>query len=505
MIGGAPIEGLEGEPRGTRSWQALLGAVFGSGRLWIGVVWGATLGAAVVAIFQGPNEAVKVGGLLVVLASLAGVAGVVLRGFRRLLLAVVLLDTVIRVDVHLFFRPAVGDMGGLGGLNLSLTTLALAALYGSWLIGLLSDPRTTPRPHLVAAASALAYVALVALTAFFASDPVLAAFELGVLVQALLILVYVVSMVRTRVEVVFVVSTLFVGVLIESLITILTGVTHTQFSFYGITNGIDPVHQVGRVWRAGGTLGGPNAAAAMLVVLLAPAFAVGLSRYRSALRLLAQVSFGLGAVALIITRSRGGWISLTLACIVVLIVMTYRGKVSKRALAGVAVAFVIACSVTLPLVIARIQSDDDGALASRGPLNAIAGRMIRTNPVLGVGPNNFAVELPNYVTPVESREWLFTVHNQYLLVWSEGGTFVFLAFLAFLLTGLHAGRKAVRYGDDLSTPIALGLTAGLAGRMLHMTIDLIAARPAVQTLWVTVALLIALALLSRREAVAVGS
>lgn len=505
MIGDRPLEGAGTGARIAGSWRGFLDAAFGSGQLWAGVLWGAMLGAALVMLFHGPTESLKIGGLMVLAASLAGIVSVMVRGLRQLLLIVVLLDTVMEVDFNLFYRPDVGDLGGLGGLNLSATTLALAGLYGAWLIGLLGAPRTTLKPLLAGAASALVYAVLVAVVAIFANDPVLAAFEVGIVLQALLVFVYLVSTVRSRWAVKFIIATLFVGLIAQSVITIASGVMHMQFDFLGVSNHIHEEFRTGRVWRAGGTLGSPNAAAALFVVLLAPAFAIGLSRHRSTLTLLAQVSFGLGLVALVVTRSRGGWISLGIACLLVLVVMAHRRNLSKRAVAMLVGAALIALPFALPLVASRIQSDDDGALASRGPLNAMAFRMIGANPILGVGPNNFAAELPNYTTAAESGAWLFTVHNQYLLVWSEGGILVFLAFLLFLATGLLAGLKTIRRGDDLLATIALGLTAGLVGRMLHMTVDLIAARPAVQTLWVTIAVLTVLAMASGRGVTTVGS
>jgi len=56
------------------------------------------------------------------------------RSLQRFLLAVVILDIPIEFGTYLFYRPLDAARGALKGLSISATTLALAALYISWVV-----------------------------------------------------------------------------------------------------------------------------------------------------------------------------------------------------------------------------------------------------------------------------------------------------------------------------------------------------------------------------------
>jgi hypothetical protein len=49
-----------------------------------------------------------------------------------------------------------------------------------------------------------------------------------------------------------------------------------------------------------------------------------------------------------------------------------------------------------------------------------------------------------------------------------------------------------RLSDPLFSPVALALTAGLLGQMVHMSVDIFQSRPQVQLLWLVAALLVAM-------------
>src|SRR5580692_8290979 len=57
---------------------------------------------------------------------------------QKVLLAVVILDIPIQFGTHLFSHESNAMMGALGGWNLSATTIALTALYLSWLVRILA-------------------------------------------------------------------------------------------------------------------------------------------------------------------------------------------------------------------------------------------------------------------------------------------------------------------------------------------------------------------------------
>jgi len=88
--------------------------------------------------------------------------------------------------------------------------------------------------------------------------------------------------------------------------------------------------------------------------------------------------------------------------------------------------------------------------------------------VLGVGSNNFSTVMEGYVTRELQRDFLYTVHNKYLLCGLR---------LAWEFTRLFSRFYSVYYekwraGNQRSAPGATGswITAGSLGYMVHQTV-----------------------------------
>jgi O-antigen ligase len=151
-------------------------------------------------------------------------------------------------------------------------------------------------------------------------------------------------------------------------------------------------------------------------------------------------------------------------------------------------------------ILLRIAGDDAGAAQSRVPLMVIAVRMIGAAPLHGVGLNNFATALPEFVTPEYSRDWLYVVHNYYLQIAAETGVFGLLAFVAFLASVVRSAWAASRtLPNDLSV-LALSVLAAVVARAVHMNVDLFGAPAGWEALVVVAALAAALLRQSRPPA-----
>jgi O-antigen ligase len=163
----------------------------------------------------------------------------------------------------------------------------------------------------------------------------------------------------------------------------------------------------------------------------------------------------------------------------------------------------VALLVAVPLfglLAERILGPDQGAAYSRVPLMRLAERIISASPWTGVGANNFAQVMPQYATAEFDTDWLYTVHNAYLLIWAEAGIGALAAYLWFLLATIRRGWALVRRRDAFLSPIALGITAAIAGHALHMGVDLFNARVPMQLLWLLAALLVATEAVAAAEA-----
>jgi O-antigen ligase len=314
----------------------------------------------------------------------------------------------------------------------------------------------------------------------------LALFEIFLLLQSLLVFIYIVKFVRSWQDLLFVVTLLLIGLVLESLIMIGVRIVGHSVSIARIKAYIDTSG------RVSGTIGSPNSAASYLTLLLAPALAVPLTPLQRRYKWLAGLAFGLGTVALVLTFSRGGWIAFVVSIMLFCLAAFCRGWLSPRIpLTLVAVAVLLFVLFRGP-ILARLLGDDLGAASSRATMAKQALQVISANPVLGVGANNYAVWYEQHYTTEQDEGQFRTVHNKYLLVWAETGIIGFVAFLGLLLSAIRRGWQGWQLGDRSLSPLALGFAMAVVGQMAHMSFDLFHGRLQVQTLWLIVGLVIAI-------------
>ena len=411
----------------------------------------------------------------------------------RFLLAVIILDIPLQVGTHLYYRESDAAVGAMGGLSLSATTIALAGLYVSWLIRTLIRRNFRQRSSLRISIALLLYILVNVLSISVAQDVPLALFEVTLLVESSLLFLYVANVIRTRPDVLFVVVLLLIACLAESALMIAMRLTVTPSTMWDL-----PIHlradwaAHGTFMRIGGTVGSPNVAAAYLSISLALGASVLFTSLTRTYKVLAMWVLGLGSVALILTFSRGGWLALMLAVAILCFAVWRRRGLSTKVLLATAGLLLLLYLPFHNVVSARVLGDDKGSAESRVPLMNLAFRIVEANPVLGVGANNFTVVMNRYLSPEFRQGFLFAVHNKYLLVLAETGPVGLLAFLAFLLGTMWRGWQCWRLCEEPFSLLALGLTTGIAGHMVHMTVDVFRGRPTQQLVWLIAGLLTAM-------------
>jgi O-Antigen ligase len=390
---------------------------------------------------------------------------------RKLLLAIIILNVPFRVGAHLFYSQDLADRGAQAGLDVSLSTVAVFFLYILWVIQYVANRRSRPPVPRVSLAL-LGYTAFAAISLFVARNRTLGLFELMSVVQAVLIYIYVTTWLRTRSDVLFVIRLLLVGLVLESILAIGLIFSGQELNVAGLKADVETDQtEVTHFPRIGGTAGSANSAAGYLVMCTIPAIAILLLDVGDRLKWLALAAFVLGGLALVLTFSRGGWLGFILALIVVVGSRSPHKRISFKFVMGVAVVLLLACVVFGNAIAGRLFESDEGAAYARIPLTQLAVRMIRDNPVFGVGLNNFSVRMEQYATRELSGEWLYSVHNKYLLAWSEMGIGGFLTLLWFLLSTIRMGWQSWKAQDRTLSPLALGFTAAILGVMIHMLFE----------------------------------
>ena len=471
----------------TRQWM-IAGAI------------GVALGITTLAVMAFPSRWAP----LIVLAVLCPFVAMIV-GVRRLLLAIIVLDIPLQLDTNLGYREDVASLGALGGLNISLTTVSLIILYALWLAGALARREPQPRIRFRDSLPLAFYLAFVALSIAAARDVTLSLYQFALLLQMFLLYVYVASTVQTRRDVLFLVTLLLVSLVLESLIMIASQSLGPGFQIPGIKIRLDAGDGIAQQsYRVGGTVGSPNTAAGFLSLLLMPALGLLLTWFERRHKLLGLLAFGLAIVALTLTFSRGGWTAFVLSLVILCVLAWFRGWLAPRILLAVILAAVLVSTLFSDAVSARLFGEDSGSARSRIPLMNLAYRVIGDQPVLGVGANNYAIRIKDYATPEFNGEWLYSVHNKYLLIWAETGIGALLTFIWFLAVTVRRGWRSVRSGERYLSPLALGLTAAIIGHVSQMFVEAFNGRPLMQLLWLMAGLVTAMSYIGNDQAKRVG-
>jgi O-antigen ligase len=194
------------------------------------------------------------------------------------------------------------------------------------------------------------------------------------------------------------------------------------------------------------------------------------------------------AVALIMTRSRGGFYSFAIAAVIggLLLVLsgTLRGRKLAIALAGTAVAAVLMLAAGGAGLAGRLESDSASVESSRGAIFGPTLAAIRERPLTGYGLGSFrgVFEAVNDGTLYKGGYYIDKAHNTYLEIALEGGIPVAIALclcLAALLAPCLVAllrRRSIFFG--------LGGTMAALSVGIHALVDFSVQMPAVAVTFV---------------------
>ena len=381
--------------------------------------------------------------------------------------------------VALLLLLPLADRGGLG--------LLISACSVLWLVWCLSAPPSS-KPLGAINYWLLAYLALALLATGFSPVPAAAAKGLFKLLSYLGVYAL---MRRLLDEAPRWWDRLLAGLLLGELITAVIGLRQLYGDTTELARWADPNSVADGTQRIYSSLENPNLLAGYLIPIL-PLALVALLRWRSPwLRLFALTSFLLGAVAMLFTYSRGGWIGMVLALAVLGLLLLLRfsrllAAPLKRWLPPLIIAFVV-----LALVVAAVKVEplrvrlmsmaagrEDSSNNFRINVWLAAIEMIQDRPWLGIGPGNtiFNLIYPLYQQP---RFTALSAYSVPLELAVETGIPGLLAVFGLLITSLKIGFSQIYRDLFLSLP-CLGAIAALVGLAGHGFVDTIFFRPEVQ-------------------------
>jgi len=213
-----------------------------------------------------------------------------------------------------------------------------------------------------------------------------------------------------------------------------------SLGFYGVKNGLAGVITLGgaKILQGPGGMMKDNNDFALAMVMAVPVlFHLYTSERRQILRQGALVMIPLTIVTVMLTHSRGAALSLAFA----LSILVWR---SRNRFIGIAVGacLIMAAAAFAPKTyVKRLETiqnfEEDGSAQGRLAAWRVAGRMVRANPIFGVGLSRFQVAYLDF-EPAPSDQQLAgkggtrVAHNSYFQIWAEGGTPALLMYLSLL-------------------------------------------------------------------------
>lgn len=196
-------------------------------------------------------------------------------------------------------------------------------------------------------------------------------------------------------------------------------------------------------------------------------------------------------IALIMTASRGGVISLVMEVMFLVVISGFRRKEThrhrrsrKRSIwgsalgrTGLAVGLLVVLflgvlflggDMSLSRLIDSVTTDDP--TTGRVHFWSVTMDMIKTYPILGTGLGAFSV----IYTRFDTRNGVFRLeqaHNDYLQVLSDGGVIGAIIALAFVFLLFRAALRRMETKDEFRRGVAMASLAGCFGVLVHSFFD----------------------------------
>ena len=221
-------------------------------------------------------------------------------------------------------------------------------------------------------------------------------------------------------------------------------------------------------------------------------------------KLLYLTGIALMGVALAMSGSRGGFISLLAEVFFLVLLTTKTGGQGKLVLRIGAVAALFLCIIVGTFLLGSEKSSftrlaettsDSDLTTSRTHIWGTTLGIIGQNPILGSGLNAFGVAYTAHDT-MSGAQRAEQAHNDYLQVLSDAGVVGGLIGLGFLAILFRTGLARIKTHSKFRRGIAVGAFAGCFAILVHSVFDFVLHITAIALLFVT---LMAMIVASRRE------
>ena len=224
------------------------------------------------------------------------------------------------------------------------------------------------------------------------------------------------------------------------------------------------------------TYGNRSHLAGYLEMTLPIVIGLMITGYRN-LRLFVLILFsGLLSLTLLLTMSRGGWISACTGILLMAFLLLSSRQFNKKKLVlsiitGAFVLMFIAMSSTT--VIKRLntlkQAQETVSLQGRQEVWNATLKLIVDYPFFGVGPGNYTNSIPRYLPPSKSR--FYYAHNDYFQFAAVVGLPVLAIIVWMMFCTYKTGFKKLKNESRLVRGSTLGALSGITAILIHSMID----------------------------------
>ncbi|MBN1351292.1 O-antigen ligase family protein [candidate division KSB1 bacterium] len=394
-----------------------------------------------------------------------------LKQAKRFLIGLMIITIPINVDKSLLH---VGNhIGGVPGLVVSVWSLLLFSLYiiwiGEYLLG--SKKKIHSFPIVSAAVGFLVLFSILSMAKSISIK--LSVFQLVELIKVIMLMFYIANNVDTEKDYKFIIYTLFAAMLLE---ISLGYYQHTVNQYVDLGIFADgkarKARELGSQTLIGvtGTFFGDGPFADYLLLMLFLVMGSIISKGKIYQKVLFFGLFGGGLPLLIFTFSRGAWLGFVCALgffVIVKLIVNDRRSTAILFFLLIAIAGLVILYSYQDIIFHRVYGDDRGSAQSRLPMMRVAFEILKANPLLGVGLNNYTTAMAQYDPTGLSYIWHQPVHNVFMQLAAEIGIPGISAFILLILALFGYAIITMRRAKEFYKNQLIGLLAGLLGLFIH--------------------------------------
>lgn len=375
---------------------------------------------------------------------------------------------------------------GPGGFDLLLADGAFLALYMHWLYKIAIQKQERVFHISKMDFLFLLFMMINGFSILESVDLTLSLIDLIRILKVGFIYFYLANNILTEREFRLVLYALFLGVLIQSSVSIAQYGLGRPLGLYLLGEqqkfGTIELDGISLLQGPSGIMQGANTSALYFVSLLPYIFAAQFWMKRREMKVLIFCLFTMGIFSLIITNSRGGWVGFLFSFPVLLYLSIKRGFITYRKhfpiVVMIGLVFVAVLLYSSPKILDRLFRTPSVPIYTRTFLNRLAIEMMNTHPILGVGVNNFAESGQSVIRDIPDPQNIFqyvvenpVVHNVYLLIGAETGLLGLIVFLLILLLLLKKSWSLVQSDEPFVSCFGIASLCFLLGLVMTEMFD----------------------------------